>query len=109
MSEKKIMMIKLNSGEEILGEVDVKTAAYNGRVSVRNPDRIILQPTPTGLGIVLMDFIPYARDVKNVEVDISDTAIAFKFENVSHELVKNYKERHSSIMMPTSPVVNLRV
>ncbi len=109
MSETKVMMIKLNTGEEIIGEVDEKTVLYNGRVTVRNPDRIILQPTQTGLGIVLLDFLPYAKDGKNVSIDISDNSIAFKFEEVSPELVKNYKERHSSILMPTQPIVNLRV
>lgn len=109
MTEKTVMMIKLISGEEILGEVDEKTVLYNGRVSVRNPDRIILQPDPkTGqLGIILLDFIPYAKD-KDHTIDINDNAIAFK-SDVAPELAKNYKERHSSIIMPTQPIVNLRV
>lgn len=107
---KKLMMIKLITGEELLGEVEERTANYNGRVTVTNPERIILQQTPQGLGIVLMDFIPFAKDTKKVSIDINDNAIAFKFEDIAPDLVANYRQKYSSIILNPNPnpVVTLR-
>ena len=55
-----IVVFKISSGEEIIGEVFVPLGEV---VKIKNPAVIMLQKTENGVGIALMPYMPYCDNV----------------------------------------------
>ena len=63
-----IVVFKIVSGEEMIGEVFI---TFSESIKIKNPAVIMLQQTEKGVGVALMPYMPYCEG----DVDFNKSAI----------------------------------
>ena len=63
-----IVVFKVVSGEEMIGEVFI---TFSESIKIKNPAVIMLQQTEKGVGVALMPYMPYCEG----DVDFNKSAI----------------------------------
>ena len=105
---KKITILKLTNGEEIVGE-DVSAPFENAQgVKLKNPLRIYLNPMQTATGatqlvLQMMPYMPYAKETEYffAERDILNVATP------TDDLATQYISKFSSLALPKKPTFEL--
>ena len=90
-----IQLIRLQSGEQVLGEYDTSTE-IDGTFTLKNP--VALVPTQDG-NINFVPWSPLAEEGSLINVRI-DNVVYYATPN--EELIKNYKDIFSPIITPKS-------
>ena len=90
-----IKIVRLKSGEELLGELPITEEAF----SMKNISLIV----PTEKGIGLMDYMPYSS-VPEKGLEITPDFVAWAVDPVEG-LLKQYQSIHSKIVTPSQKLI----
>jgi hypothetical protein len=93
-----IRLVKLVSGETVMGQFDSQTAELK--------DVVLIQSIPTGAGVQLA-ILPYGFPLEDeIGGEISERHILYNYTKVPEELSKKYLEAKSNIRI-ASPLDSL--
>ena len=97
MSDMKIVLFKLSSGEEVVGEL----------VSEHNDCRVlkrarVMIPTPSGPGQMSIQMAPYVITAAESEVTIYDRCIAGEVKDVPADLEKGYIHNTTGVQIASA-------
>ena len=97
-----IQVIKLNCGDEVMGNMNGN--GDGDTFVVEKPARVIIVPTENeGMGVALMPWFPYCRDEK---VSVKEDAIITRF-NPTDELKNEYRKHFGSgLDIPTPQIIS---
>ena len=85
-----IVVFKIVSGEEMIGEVFI---TFSESIKIKNPAVIMLQQTEKGVGVALMPYMPYCEG----DVDFNKSAIVAEGKP-SQSMINEYNRIFGSII-----------
>jgi len=103
MSDNKIALLKLSSGEEVVGEVivaDANVVAGLPHIVLRRP-RVMI-PTPTGPGQMSIQMAPYVITASDADVKIYWALIAGEVVTVPKGLEDAYLQQTSGVQIASA-------
>jgi hypothetical protein len=97
-------LVKLSTGEEVLGYVNVADAVNMGFVTVFEGLLVFMQQSPDGksVGIGVLDWLPYAKTKEGVRVYL--TQIVYLVDPAD-KLAEMYRQKMSPIKTPGTGIL----
>lgn len=87
-----VKVLKLVSGEEIIGKVKKE----NGKYHIEDPLKIIMVPSGNGIGMALAPYVPYTT---NEKIDINEEHVMLEIEPME-DLKSGYISEVTGIVTP---------
>lgn len=99
ISDKTIIVLKLITGEDILGVVSSKKFGEKNMITIDSAARIVIIPTQQGHSMAFVPLSPFS-DSKTLVVD--EDHVVYQFE-ANAQITAEYKKTFSGVISPVVP------